>query len=172
MSKFFLEVLDFKYPKNQLFEYQQSITEWAPNVHYSKKGIDTAADSKWFDYYPNQDSEPLIQDITNNISLPLEAGAYKFVKTLAGGALPFHIDPQRSCVLMLPLSDDNSGLQWIDADQNVICECVYKGPTVINAKIRHGVPANTKDRIFLQVTIPCTWDYLLQNYDKIFNVNK
>ena len=104
--------------------------------------------------------------------MPLEAGAYKFVKTLAGGALPFHIDPQRSCVLMLPLSDDNSGLQWIDADWNVICECVYKGPTVINAKIRHGVPTNTKDRIFLQVTIPCTWDYLLQNYDKIFNVNK
>ena len=95
MSKFFLEVLDFKYPKEQLFEYQKSITEWAPNAHYSKKGIDTATDSKWFDYYPNQDTETLIQETTNNISMPLSGGAYKLVKTLAGGALPFHIDPQR-----------------------------------------------------------------------------
>jgi|AntAceMinimDraft_12_1070368.scaffolds.fasta_scaffold07517_6 hypothetical protein len=169
MSRFFLEVLDFKYPKAQLFEYQASIKDWAPNVHYSKKGIDTAADSKWFDYYPDQDNNHLIKEVTENINIKLDGGAYKFVKTLAGGILPFHIDPQRECVLMLPLTDNNAGLQW-KIGNTIVCTHIYKGPAVINAKILHGVPTNDKDRLFLQATIPCTWNYLINNYQHIFNI--
>lgn len=170
MSKFYLEILDFKYPKEECLKYAESISDWRPNVHYAKRGIDTINDAKWFDYYPDQDNEPLMKQITASINLPLEAGAYKFVKTLAGGTLPYHIDPQRECVLMLPLTDNNAGLQWIDQNKNFIAGCVYKGPTVINAKIMHGVPKNDRDRIFLQVTTPCSWDYLLTNYKNIFNV--
>lgn len=169
MFKFFLEVLDFKYPKQELFEYQQSIKEWVPNVHYAKSGINTIDDVKWFDYYNKYDLE-LLNVISKNINLPLEKSSFKFVKTLAGGSLPFHIDPHRDCVFMLPLTDNNSGLQWINSQGDVICDCTYKGPTVINTKILHGVPENNKDRIFLQVNMPCTWSYLLENYRNIFNL--
>lgn len=170
MSRFYLEVLDFKYPKAECLHYAKSITEWKKNVHYAKKGIDTVADAKWFDYYPDQNNESLINQITANINLPLGNGAYKFVRTLAGGNLPYHIDPQRECVLMLPLTDNNSGLEWIGENRQPICSVIYRGPTVINAKILHGVPMNRKDRIFLQVNIPCNWSFLLENYRNIFNV--
>ena len=169
MEKYFLELLDFKYPKAELLVYQDSINQWKPNVHYNKLGIDTSKDSKWFDFYADI-NEPLIKEISNNINLTLENRPYKFVKTLAGGSLPFHIDPQRECVLMLPLTDNNAVLQWKDTDDNILCECTYKGPTVINAKILHGVPTIEKDRIFLQVNVPCSWDYLLKNYKNIFNL--
>lgn len=169
MSRFFLEILDFKYPKADCLAYSQSITEWKPNVHYAKQGIDTVEEAKWFDHYPDQDNNPLIKQITSSINLTLEGGAYKFVKTLAGGSLPFHIDPHRECVFMLPLTDDNAGLQWAWGNK-ILCEHVYKGPTVINAKIMHGVPTNNKDRIFLQVSIPCTWNYLINHYKEIFNL--
>jgi hypothetical protein len=168
MINFFLEVLDFKYPKNELYEYQKSITDWKPNIHYAKKGVDTITDAKWFDYYPNQETDLLIKEVTKNININLKPGAYKFVKTLAGGSLPFHIDPNRECVFMLPLTDNNAGLQWVDNNKNILCELIYRGPTVINAKILHGVSLNNKDRSFLQINLPCTWKHLIENKDKIF----
>lgn len=167
MSKFYLEVLGFQYPKDQLFQYQQHIKNWKPNVHYSSLGINTFS-VKWFDHYPDI-NEPLIKEITSKINLNFESGCCKFVTLLEGGNLPFHIDPNRECVFMLPLTDDNSGIQWIDQDQNILCDHVYRGPTVINAKILHGVPSNTKTRSFLQVNLPCTWNDLISNKEHIFN---
>jgi hypothetical protein len=169
MFNFFLEVLEFKYNKQELFEYQASITEWASNFHSAKKGTNTMDRYKWFDYYPVQ-TEPLMVQVSSAISLPLKQSPFKIVKTLAGGSLPYHIDPYRECVLMLPLTDNNAGLEWIDRTGKVIGSCTYKGPTVINAKIMHGVPFNDKDRIFLQVDIPCTWDYMIENYNSIFKL--
>jgi hypothetical protein len=169
MNNFFVEVPGFEYPKDRLFAFQNSITEWKPNMHYHRNNIDTIEDHKWFDFYPDQE-HPLIQEVSNCINLQLENGAYKFVKTLKGGVLPFHVDPHRTCVLMLPLTDNNAGLQWRAPNGKLLQEHVYKYPTVINAKILHGVPLNDKDRIFLQVTIPCSWKHLIENYKTIFNI--
>ena len=94
----------------------------------------------------------------------------RFTRHLPGGKLPWHIDPQRECVFMIPLTTDNEGLQWIDGKANVLCEHIYTCPTVINAKIMHGCKKITKERIFLQVDIPCSWTELKQDYKYIFNV--
>jgi hypothetical protein len=169
MNNFFIEIPTFQYPKDRLLAFQETIQGWKPNMHYNQKNVDTIAEHKWFDFYPDQE-DPLIEEVSNCINLPLNTGAYKFVKTLKGGTLPFHVDPNRECVLMLPLTENNAALQWKNMKGQVCCEHEYKYPTVINAKIPHGVPSNNKDRIFLQVTIPCTWKYLNENYKTIFKV--
>ena len=169
MDDYYIEI-DFDYPKKELLEYQLTINEWAPNLHYNKKGINTIEDVKWFDHYPDFNSNLIFYELLSNIHLDIDTNVnpFKFVKTLKGGSLPYHIDPIRECVLMLPLTDDNADLFWINNKSEVICKCTYKGPTVINAKIMHGVPENKSDRIFLQVNIPCDWKYLINNYKDIF----
>jgi hypothetical protein len=166
MHEYYIEVLDFKYPKLELLEYQKSIKEWKPNFYFLKVNIDSIKEEKWFETAIC--SEDLVERIRNNITPPFNTGAFKFQKNLAQGTVPFHIDQYRDCVLMLPLTDDNSGLQWVDSNNNILCEYQYKGPTIINSKIRHGIPTNNKDRIFFQVNIPCTWEYMKDNYKTIF----
>lgn len=167
MSDYFIEIPNFKYNQKALLEYQSCITDWRPNVHYARIGINTNSGSNWFDYYPDE-NEDIIKDITKSLNIELDTKSYKFTKHLAGGVLPWHIDPQRECVFMIPLTDNNEGLQWVDDTSNVIAQHVYTCPTVINAKIKHGCPRITKDRIFLQVNIPCTWKELKDNYTTIF----
>jgi hypothetical protein len=167
MSNYVVEVPNFKYNQTALLEYQSSITAWKSNVHYSKIGVNTNSTNNWFDYYPDS-NEDVIKDITQSLNIKLDASPYKFTKHLTGGVLPWHIDPHRECVFMIPLTDNNEGLQWVDNNNNIIAKHVYTCPTVINAKIRHGCPRITKDRIFLQVNIPCSWEYLKNNYTSIF----
>jgi hypothetical protein len=166
MSKYYLEIEDFKYSKNQLLKYQGSIKEWRPNFHYASKGIDSF-ENKWFDYYPDI-TDPVFNDLILRINLNIEEGSFKFVTLLAGGNLPYHIDPNRECVFMIPLTEDNSGIKWIDEKGSVLYSHIYRCPTVINAKIMHGVPFNDKTRSFLQINLPCSWEYLIENKDKIF----
>ena len=71
---------------------------------------------------------------------------------------------------MIPITLNNEGLQWIDGKARVICEHIYTCPTVINAKIMHGCQEITKERIFLQVDIPCSWTKLTNDYKYIFNM--
>jgi hypothetical protein len=166
MSNFFLEIENFKYSKENLLEYQSNIKDWRPNFHYAALGIDTFK-NKWMDYYPNV-NDPIFKNIKDSISLKLEEGSLKFVTLLEGGNLPYHIDPNRECVFMIPLTDENSGIEWIDDSGRILCSHIYRCPTVINAKIMHGVPFNNKTRSFLQINLPCTWEYLIENKDKIF----
>jgi hypothetical protein len=166
MSKYYLEIEDFKYSKDQLLKYQENIKEWRPNFHYANRGIDSF-EHKWYDFYPDI-KDPIFSDLILRINLNIEEGSFKFVTLLAGGKLPYHIDPNRECVFMIPLTEENSGIEWIDGGGSVLCSHIYRCPTVINAKIMHGVPFNNKTRSFLQINLPCTWEYLIENKDKIF----
>jgi len=167
MSDYVIEIPNFKYNQQALLDYQANITEWKPNVHYSRLGINTNNSNNWFDFYPSE-TENVIKDITQSLNIKLDAKPYKFTKHLSGGVLPWHIDPQRECVFMIPLTDNNEGLQWVDNSNSVIAQHIYTCPTVINAKIKHGCPKITKDRIFLQVNIPCSWKELKDNCKNIF----
>jgi len=166
MSKFYLEIKNFKYSKEHLLSYQENIKEWKPNFHYAAIGIDSF-ENKWLDYYPDI-ADPLFRDITTKINLDIKQGSFKFVTLLKGGNLPYHIDPNRECVFMIPITDENSGIEWVDEKNSVLCSHIYKCPTVINAKIMHGVPFTDKTRVFLQINLPCTWEYLIENKDRIF----
>jgi len=168
MSDYVIEIPKFKYNQQALLEYQTHITAWKPNVHYAKIGVNTNNGSNWFDFYPD-DTDDIIKDITRSLNINLDPKPYKFTKHLAGGVLPWHIDPHRECVFMIPLTENNEGLQWVDENNSIIAQHVYTCPTVINAKIRHGCPRITKDRIFLQVNIPCLWNELKVNYATIFS---
>ena len=72
-----------------------------------------------------------------------------------------HIDPQRTAVLMLPLTDNPSPIVFYENDQEIF-KHVYTGPTIINAKIKHGVPQVTKDRIFLQINFFNPWNEICE----------
>ena len=170
MSDYLIELPHFEYNKSALIDYQKEIKDWRPNNHYTRAGIDTGKENSWFDYYPDKNNS-VIKEITNNLNIDLVIQKpYKFTMHLAGGKLPWHIDPKRECVLMIPLTDDNEGLKWINGKGETLCEHIYTCPTVINAKIMHGCPTITKDRIFLQVDIPCSWTTLKEDYKYIFNV--
>ena len=132
MYDYFIELPDFVYDKEGLFLYQHHVTMWKPNVHFAKAGLDTGKENSWFDYYPNKDLT-ILQEISSIINLDLNSKPYKFTKHLAGGILPWHLDPQRQCVLMIPLTDSPEGLQWINGKGEVIADHVYTCPTVINA---------------------------------------
>jgi hypothetical protein len=169
MYEYFVEIPNFKYDREALLKYQKEITDWRPNVHYTKAGIDTGKRNSWFDYYPDKNTN-IIKDIASQINIDLNSKPFKFTRHLPGGKLPWHIDPQRECVFMIPITLNNEGLQWIDGKAQVICEHIYTCPTVINAKIMHGCQEITKERIFLQVDIPCSWTKLTKDYKYIFNM--
>ena len=134
MYEYFVEIPNFKYDREALLKYQKEITDWRPNVHYTKAGIDTGKRNSWFDYYPDKNTN-IIKDIASQINIDLNSKPFKFTRHLPGGKLPWHIDPQRECVFMIPITLNNEGLQWIDGKAQVICEHIYTCPTVINAKI-------------------------------------
>ena len=50
MYEYFVEIPNFKYDREALLKYQKEITDWRPNVHYTKAGIDTGKINSWFDY--------------------------------------------------------------------------------------------------------------------------
>ncbi|MGY8867761.1 MAG: hypothetical protein ACKVJK_19320, partial [Methylophagaceae bacterium] len=78
---------------------------------------------------------------------------------------PMHIDPQRTAVLMLPLTDNPSPIVFYEDYQEVF-KHVYTGPTIINAKIKHGVPKVARDRIFLQINFFNPWNEICEQFSK------
>lgn len=172
MNDYVLELPNFKYNRIGLFEYQANIKNWSNNYHYNNGGYDTSKDY-FYDYYPEDDCNGLLIEIFDQINLGYTLSPMsdtKFSKLLAGGKMPFHVDPQRSAVLMLPLTDDPAKLEWRDREKNILYEHEYKCPALINAKILHGVPHSLNDRIFLQIKIMGEWEYILDNYKNIFKI--
>lgn len=168
MNDFFIEVPKLSYSKSELLEYQSTIVDWQSNVHYRNiRKIDSVTEYNWVDFYPDVDL-PVFSELRSQFCFPVSYGSFKIVKHSANAVLPYHIDPQRECVLMLPLTEENSGLKWVDSDKKVICEHEYKYPTIIYTKILHGVPLIEKERIFLQVDIPYKWDFVTERIESLF----
>ena len=66
---------------------------------------------------------------------------------------------------MFPLTNDPSPIFYYDEDQ-IIFEHTYTGVTLINAKIKHGVPLISSDRIFFQVNSYLPWEDLVEMHSK------
>ena len=151
-----IELPNFIFPKRELFEYQNNHQDYKENIHFKKgHNLDTAKTCKFFDL-TNIDN-PVVKQVLDT------AGAVdgKFTKVLAGGVMPAHIDPQRTAVLMLPLTDNPSPIIFYKDDREIF-KHVYTVPTIINAKIKHGVPEVKTDRIFLQINFFEPWENVLK----------
>ena len=163
-SLFIIEYPDLEYDREGLFDYQNQITDWHPNDIFSKMGIDTST-TKFFDKYVDPTASVVLLKTFLALDEMFELGdpPMKFTKVLTGGMMPYHIDPSRDCILMLPLTDDPSEIAWMENDV-IIYKHVYKCPTVINGKILHGVPSTSNDRILLQCKINCNWEVLQKSH--------
>ena len=73
--------------------------------------------------------------------------------------MPPHTDPLRTGVLMIPLTEEPSPIVFYENNRKIFSH-KYVCPTLINAKIKHGVPEVKKDRIFLQINFVQSWDNL------------
>lgn len=166
MNRFVIELPKFKYNKQDLFEFQESITDWQPNLHYAKKGINSS-DSDFFDYYIRDTSHPVLSEIVNQLNFTPSDKDFKFSKILKNGVLPFHIDPYRSSILMIPISDNPSEIEW-KFNNKIAYTHKYTCPTIINGTVKHGVPKTDNDRIFLQIKISAGWKDLLNNLELFF----
>ena len=79
--------------------------------------------------------------------------------------MPAHIDPFRTAVLMLPLTDEPSPIVYYE-DNIEVYRHTYTKPTIINAKIKHGVPIVTRDRIFLQINLVEDWNIVYKRFSR------
>jgi hypothetical protein len=168
MDDYVLEIPSLKYDKERIFEYQHKLN-WQPNPLYSRSGVDTSKMNYFDVYLEDKDEVSIFTDILDQLSPEIrDIKQFKYNKLLAGGEMPFHKDIFRNVVLMFPLTDYPADIIFIDKNKNEIARHTYRCPTIINAKIRHGVPDVKKDRYFLQLNIPYTWDEVLSNYHDIF----
>ena len=165
MNKFVLELPWFLYNKDQLLDYQKNIQDWIPNKIYAEKNIDTSL-LKFFDYFLDKD-DFILNEIKTQLKFDLKQGFCKFTKVLQGGTMPYHYDPDRTCILMIPITSDPSPIKWKFLGK-IRYEHTYRCPAIINGKIQHGVPEVKKDRIFLQLSVPATWDELTKNLHQFF----
>lgn len=157
-SKFIIEYPEFVYDQNILKTFANNLRNWAPNLHFMAGGVDTSL-CHFYDHYI--EAPAIHSDVLKH--LPTTLPTYKFTKVLAGGVMPFHIDPQRCGVLMIPISDYPSKVCWKDKSGQIIFEHTYRCPTIINAKIPHGVPYTPTDRVFLQGSVEGSWESLVAN---------
>ena len=154
VSDFIVEHPNFKYPRQELFNFQNNNPAYKENQHFQKRyNLNTASSHKFFDLIKMEND--VIKDLTKN----LQCNDYKFTKVLAGGVMPKHIDPQRTGVLMLPLTDSPCPIVFYKNGKEVFSH-VYTCPTMINAKIEHGVPEVNNDRIFFQINFLQSWETL------------
>ena len=147
---YYVELPNFVYDKKELFTFQDQNSDYRENAHF-KEGysLDTAKECLFFDLLANKAT--CVQKVIDDNNLNINVNDCKFTKVLAGGHMPYHIDPLRTEVLMIPLTDDPAPVVWVDEQDNIIQQHIYRMPTIINAKIRHGVPSVKFDRIFLQM---------------------
>ena len=154
IENYIVEYPNFYVPKEDLFNYQDGHKEYKENVHFkTQHNLDTASECKFFDLVTKDCKSA-------NILLDLVKGDnYKFTKVLAGGVMPPHTDPLRTGVLMIPLTEEPSPIVFYENNRKIFSH-KYVCPTLINAKIKHGVPEVKKDRIFLQINFVQSWDNL------------
>tara|TARA_Y200000002_G_scaffold378031_1_gene384659 strand:+ start:867 stop:1358 length:492 start_codon:yes stop_codon:yes gene_type:complete len=151
-TDYIIEFPNLKYAKQEIYNYQNNHVNYKENIHFkSQYKLDTAKECKYYDLTD--------KDCTaaNSLIETVKSDDYKFTKVLAGGYMPPHVDPQRTGVLMIPLTDDPSPIVFYD-DNDVTLSHTYKCPTMINAKIKHGVPEVEFDRIFLQINYFQPWE--------------
>lgn len=147
---FFKELPDFIYDRDELFSFQDKNLNYKENALFLKgHSLDTATECLFFDL--RIDNAACVQKVIDDNKLDIKTVHCKFTKVLAGGRMPYHIDPYRSQVLMIPLTDDPAPVVWVDDQNKIIQKHIYRMPTIINAKIKHGVPRVEFDRIFLQM---------------------
>lgn len=167
-TNFLLEYPELVYDRDILKTFANNLRHWAPNMHFMAAGYDTSL-CHFYDRYVEATSTPLTNTIHSTVLklLPTTDLVYKFTKVLAGGVMPYHIDPQRGGVLMIPISDYPSKVCWKDKSGQIIFEHTYRCPTIINAKIPHGVPYTPTDRVFLQGSVAGSWESLVANRRQI-----
>lgn len=163
MNNRFVLPLDIDYPQEELFNFQNNSKKYIANIHYAGIKRDTAIQDKFFDYRV-ENCKPA-KDFCNLFNLDIKTTESKFNKILAGGTLPVHTDPIRTGVIMLPLTPDPSPIEYYVGKIKVF-EYTYTGPTIINAKIPHGVPVIDTDRIFYQIDIFEDWESIVNKYEK------
>ena len=167
MNKFIIELPNFKYNKQDLYNFQNSITEWESNHLFSNfKGLDTS-EVGFFNYHLRNINHPILSEIISQFNFMPSDNDVKFSKILKGGALPFHRDRYRSNVLMIPISENPSKIEW-KINNQIAYTHTYTCATIINGTIKHGVSVNNNDRIFLQIKIPGKWQDLLDNLELFF----
>jgi hypothetical protein len=66
------------------------------------------------------------------------------------------------------LCDSPDPVIFVSETEEILLEWTYRCPTIINAKVTHGVPIVNSDRIFLQIKIDKEWDYVKEHSRRIF----
>jgi len=157
MQEYVIELPNLEYPRKELFDYQNNNPNYKGNMHFQNSYKYDTSDCFFFDLIDQDCKEA--NELANSLGLE----EYKFTKVLAGGKMPAHIDPFRTGVLMLPLTDEPSPIIFYENGEETF-RYTYTGPTIINAKIKHGVPEVTRDRIFLQINLKEPWNDILSTY--------
>lgn len=167
-SNFIIEWPEIEYDREGLKSFANNIVNWAPNLHFMAGGVDTSL-CHFYDYYVEAPLHSATKAIHVNVKqhLPTILPTYKFTRVLSGGVMPFHIDPQRGGVLMIPISSNPSKVCWKNKSGEIIFEHTYRCPTIINAKLLHGVPYTPIDRVFLQGSVEGSWESLVANRRQI-----
>ena len=152
---YIIEYPNYKYLKEELYDYQHNHIGYKENINFqSGHNLDTATECKYFDLVTTE------CEIVNNMINEVKSREYKFTKVLAGGVIPSHIDPLRTGVLMIPLTDSSNPIVFYDNNNNEIFSHTHICATMINSKIKHGVPKVDNDRIFLQINYFQRWETL------------
>ena len=159
-DRYVIPLPNFKYDRQAIVDAQHNHENYEANKHFMNyNGVDTVKDCLMFDLTKFK------YDVTENLCARFNFKTDdKFTKVLAGGTMPAHIDPKRTAVVMFPLTDKPSPIHYYDEDMNELFNYTYEGVTIINAKIKHGVPVNNSDRIFYQVNCYLPWEEVVTMY--------
>ena len=153
MNEYVIPLPDFQWDKQALYTAQIDHVNYKANGLYKKlHEFDTATEAKMWDLM--EYNIPVAKEIEDRFNCKTDS---KFTKVLAGGYMPTHIDPGRTAVAMFSLTDNPSPIVYFDGQKELFTHH-YECATIINAKIHHGVPDNTSDRIAFQVNLYLTWD--------------
>ena len=153
-NRYVIPLTNFKYNRQAIVDAQHNHKNYEANpLFMDYNGVDTVKDCLMFDLTKFK------YDVTENLCARFNFKTDdKFTKVLAGGVMPAHIDPLRTAVVMFPLTDKPSPIHYYDESMNELFNYTYEGVTIINAKIKHGVPVNNSDRIFYQVNCYLPWE--------------
>jgi hypothetical protein len=153
-NRYVIPLTNFKYNRQAIVDAQHNHKNYEANpLFMDYNGVDTVKDCLMFDL--TKFKYDVTVDLCARFNFETDD---KFTKVLAGGVMPAHIDPLRTAVVMFPLTDKPSPIHYYDESMNELFNYTYEGVTIINAKIKHGVPVNNSDRIFYQVNCYLPWE--------------
>jgi hypothetical protein len=159
-NRYVIPLTNFKYNRQAIVDAQHNHKNYEANpLFMDYNGVDTVKDCLMFDL--TKFKYDVTVDLCARFNFETDD---KFTKVLAGGVMPAHIDPLRTAVVMFPLTDKPSPIHYYDESMNELFNYTYEGVTIINAKIKHGVPVNNSDRIFYQVNCYLPWEEVVTMY--------